>query len=72
MSIKTNLFAPTSRFLYWRLDDAYAGSIASGWFSNNVPTNFMKFGLVTKNGTNRAHSIRYSISYLQAPLVPPR
>lgn len=76
--IATNVYkfylfnAPTSRFVNWRLDDAYSGASRSGWFSNNVPTNFMKFGIATKNGTNRAHSVRYSRIYLQAPLVPPR
>lgn len=76
--IATNVYkfymfnAPTSRFTHWRLDDAYSGATRSGWFSNNVPTNFMKFGIITKNGTNRAHSIRYSKLYLQAPLAPPR
>lgn len=64
--------APTSRFVGWRLDDAYAGLSASGWFSNNVPTNFMKFGIATKNGTNRANDVRFSRMYLQAPLSPPR
>lgn len=76
--IATNIYkfymfnAPTSRFLGWRLDDAYSGASASGWFSNNVPTNFMKFGIITRNGTNRAHSVRYSRLYLQAPVSPPR
>lgn len=76
--IATNVYkfylfnAPTSRFVNWRLDDAYTGASRSGWFSNNVPTNFMKFGIATKNGTNRAHSVRYSRIYLQAPLAPPR
>lgn len=76
--IATNVYkfylfnAPTSRFVGWRLDDAYSGASMSGWFSNNVPTNFMAFGLATKNGTNRAHSIRYARLYLQAPLAPPR
>lgn len=76
--VSTNIYkfylfnAPTSRFVGWRLDDAYAGLSAAGWFSNNVPTNFMKFGIATKNGTNRAHGVRFSRLYLQAPLSPPR
>lgn len=76
--IATNVYkfylfnAPTSRFVNWRLDDAYTGASRAGWFSNNVPTNIMKFGIATKNGTNRAHSVRYSRIYLQAPLAPPR
>lgn len=60
----------TSRFVGWRLDNRTAGTTANGWFSNNVPTNFMRFGIMTKNGTNRAHHIRYSRLYLEAPLSP--
>ena len=76
--IATNIYkfylfnAPTSRFVGWRLDDAFTGGTRSGWFSNNVPTNFMTGGIITKNGTNRAHDVRFSRLYLQAPLAPPR
>ena len=76
--IATNIYkfylfnAPTSRFVGWRLDDAFTGGTRSGWFSNNVPTNFMAGGIITKNGTNRANDVRFSRLYLQAPLAPPR
>jgi hypothetical protein len=74
--VATNLYrfylfqAPTSRFLNWRLQDLTANLSANGWFSNNVPTNFMKYGIQTKNLTNRAHSVRFTKLYLEAPLVP--
>lgn len=74
--VATNLYqfylfqAPTSRFLNWKLRDLTANLSANGWFSNNVPTNFMKFGILTKNGTNRAHSVRFSKLYLEAPINP--
>ena len=60
----------TSRFAHWKLKDLTARTEAYGWFSNNVPTNFMKMIIATKNGTNRAHSVKFSKMYLETPLTP--
>ena len=62
--------SPTSRFVNWKLKDLTARVEANGWFSNNVPTNGLKGAILSKNGTNRAHSIRMSKMYVEAPLAP--
>lgn len=74
--VATNLYqfyiyqSPTNRMVKWKLKNITARTEAAGWFSNNVPTNFMKMVIATKNGTNRAHSIRFTRLYLEAPLAP--
>ncbi len=74
--VATNLYqfsmfnSHTSRFVGWKLKDLTAGTVNFGWFSNNVPTNYMRSAIMTKNGTNRANSIGFSKIYLQAPLSP--
>lgn len=74
--VATNLYqfymfqAPTSKFLGWKLKDMGSNITASGWFSNNVPTNMMKFGYVIRNGTTVVNSIRFSKIYVEAPLSP--
>ncbi len=62
--------APTSRFAGWKIKNLTAGTSATGWFSNNVPTNFMKFGIAVKNSTSLVHSVRFTKQYLEAPLAP--
>jgi hypothetical protein len=61
----------TNRFVRWSLRNVTARLEASGLFSNNVPTNFMKMTILTKNGTNRANEIYFSKMYLN-PAQSPR
>lgn len=61
----------TNRFVRWTLRDLTARLEASGTFSNNVPTNFMKMTILCKNGTNRANEIYFSKLYLN-PTQNPR
>jgi len=74
--VATNLYqfymfqAPTSKFLGWKLKDMTSNTTASGWFSNNVPTNMMKFGYLIRNGTTVVNSVRFSKIYVEAPLSP--
>ncbi len=62
--------SPTSTFVGWRVKDMTMGVSASGWFSNNVPTNTMKMFIGIKNSTSQVHSVRLSKMYLEAPLNP--
>lgn len=62
--------SPTSRMINWDLRDLTLGLRARGWMTNHVPTNDMKFGMATRNGTNRAHQVRFSKLYLEAPISP--
>ena len=74
--VATNLYqfymmqAPTSRMLAWKLRDLTSNTVAQGWFSNNVPTNMMKFGYLIRNGTTVVNSVRFSKLYVEAPLSP--
>lgn len=74
--VATNLYqfymmqAPTSRMLAWKLKDLKSNTVAQGWFSNNVPTNMMKFGYLIRNGTTVVNSVRFSKIYVEAPLSP--
>ena len=74
--VATNLYqfymmqAPTSQMLSWRLRDMTSNTTAQGWFSNNVPTNMMKFGYLIRNGTTVVNSVRFSKIYVEAPLSP--
>lgn len=72
----TNIFhlslynSPTNRFVGWKVKDLTDRLEATGTFSNNVPTNFMKGTILAKNGTNRNNAIFFSKMYLQSPLTP--
>lgn len=74
--VATNLYelsldqSGTNRFVRWSLRDLTARLEASGVFSNNVPTNFMKMTILCKNGTNRANEIYFSKLYLNAAQNP--
>jgi hypothetical protein len=74
--VATNLYqlymfqAPTSRFFSWKLKDMTSNTTAQGWFSNNVPTNMMKFGYLIRNGTTVVNSVRFTKLYVEAPLSP--
>lgn len=74
--VATNLYqfymmqAPTSRMLAWKLKDLTSNTVSQGWFSNNVPTNMMKFGYLIRNGTTVVNSVRFSKIYVEAPLSP--
>lgn len=72
--VPTNLYqiylfnSPSNAYVGWRIKDLDAKVSASGLFSNNVPTNSMKFVMSIKNSTSIVHSIRFSKIYLEAPL----
>lgn len=74
--VATNLYqfymmqAPTSKFLGWKLRNMTSNTTAQGWFSNNVPTNMMKFGYLIRNGTTVVNSVRFTKIYVEAPLSP--
>lgn len=74
--VATNLYqfymmqAPTSRMLAWTLKDLTSNTVSRGWFSNNVPTNMMKFGYLIRNGTTVVNSVRFNKMYVEAPLSP--
>lgn len=74
--VATNLYqfylmqAPTSKFAAWKLRDLTSNTVAQGWFSNNVPTNMMKFGYLIRNGTTVVNSVRFTKLYVEAPLSP--
>lgn len=74
--VATNLYqfymmqAPTSKMLAWKLKDMTSNTVAHGWFSNNVPTNNMKFGYLIRNGTTVVNSVRFTKMYVEAPLSP--
>lgn len=74
--VATNLYqfymmqAPTSRMLSWKIKNMTSNTVQQGWFSNNVPTNMMKFGYLIRNGTTVVNSIRFSKIYVEAPLSP--
>lgn len=60
----------TNRFVRWSLRDLTARLEASGMFSNNVPTNFMKMTILCKNGTNRANEIYFSRLFVNPSQSP--
>lgn len=74
--VATNLYqfymmqAPTSKMLSWKIKNLTSNTVAQGWFSNNVPTNMMKFGYLVRNGTTVVNSVRFSKIYVEAPLSP--
>lgn len=74
--VATNLYqfymmqAPTSAMLAWKLKDMTSNTVVQGWFSNNVPTNMMKFGYLIRNGTTVVNSVRFSKIYVESPLSP--